>query len=297
MFKNAPVKVKAAGPDDGLEEGQFRALVSVFGNVDSTGDMVMPGAFTKTLTEWADSGDPIPVYWSHRMDDPDMNIGYVIEAKESDAGLEVLGQLDLTEGSPKAPQVYRLMKGRRTTQWSFAYDVIDASAVEKDGQSYQELRELKLYEVSTTPIGANTETELLAVKNANEARALAGLPYMTNSANSDLFNSTLYTTLADLKAGRTLSSKNETALKDAIEAIASGVERIKNVLASVASSDDGGKANTAEEQASGTGPATGKEPPTGATSKEPTRTTPVSTLAAHLRLIELEGDSHASHAG
>jgi hypothetical protein len=34
MFKTRPAQIKAAGEDDGLEEGQFRALVSVFGNVD-----------------------------------------------------------------------------------------------------------------------------------------------------------------------------------------------------------------------------------------------------------------------
>jgi hypothetical protein len=41
--------------------GTFSALVAVFNNVDRGGDRIMPGAFTKTLTEWCASGDPVPV--------------------------------------------------------------------------------------------------------------------------------------------------------------------------------------------------------------------------------------------
>ena len=42
---HAALQIKAAGPDDGLKEGQFRAYASVFGNVDSYGDIVEKGAF------------------------------------------------------------------------------------------------------------------------------------------------------------------------------------------------------------------------------------------------------------
>ena len=37
--------------------GKFRALVSVFGTSDSYGDIVMPGAFAKSLDRLADAGD------------------------------------------------------------------------------------------------------------------------------------------------------------------------------------------------------------------------------------------------
>jgi len=270
MFKNATVQVKAAGPDDGLQDGQFKALVSVFNNVDSVGDKVLPGAFAKTLAEWDASGNPIPVYWSHRMDDPDMNIGYVIEAAETSDGLEVLGQLDVEDdASPKAKQAYRLMKGRRVTQWSFAYDVIDGGPAEADGQEFNELRELKLYEVSTTPIGANDQTELLAVKRSGQDDVLA-------------------------KVGRTISAKNEATLRDAASSLDSAAKAIKSVLAALdsGSGDDGDKA-AEPSSASDTGPAKDEEPE-GAKSEEPTRRTSVETWEAHIHLTELEGtNSHA----
>lgn len=160
--KNAPAKVKAAGDSDGLAEGQFEAIVSVFGNKDSVGDVVMPGAFTDTLADWAAKGDPIPVLWSHSWNDPFAHLGTVLKAEERDEGLWVRGELDLD--NDKAAQVYRLLKGRRVTQFSFAYDVVEGAWVEKDDDSFYELRKLDLFEVGPTLIGANQETELLAVK-------------------------------------------------------------------------------------------------------------------------------------
>lgn len=38
------------------EEGQFEALVAVFNNIDSYGDVILKGAFADTLTEWGESG-------------------------------------------------------------------------------------------------------------------------------------------------------------------------------------------------------------------------------------------------
>jgi HK97 family phage prohead protease len=132
MLKSVPAKFKAAGDgptDDGLLPGQFRAVVSVFGNKDSYGDVIVPGAFSDTLAEWKASGDMIPVYWSHQMSDPLMNIGWVVDAQETKKGLEVLAQLDLEDdGSPQAKYAYKLLKGRRVQQFSFAYDVLDGGA-------------------------------------------------------------------------------------------------------------------------------------------------------------------------
>ena len=117
-------------------------------NVDSGGDKIIPGAFAKSLAAWEAPGDPIPLYWSHRMDDPDYNIGHILEAKETDAGLWVKAQIDLD--GPKAQQVYRLMKGRRVKQFSFSYDIEKAQPVtdEKSGDEVFELHEAVAVRVS-----------------------------------------------------------------------------------------------------------------------------------------------------
>lgn len=173
-LKNTQIRVKA-GPEDGLKEGQFEAYASVFGNKDSYGDVVIPGAFTDTLSGWKDSGNLIPLLFGHNMSDPDYNLGHVEDAKEDDHGLLTLNQLDLE--NPKAVQTYRLIKGRRINQMSFAYEVLEGGFAtrQKDPsgedspdnqEEYFELRKLKLYEVSVVPIGANQETEITAVKAA-----------------------------------------------------------------------------------------------------------------------------------
>lgn len=216
LTKNATIRIKA-GPDDGLAEGQFVAYASVFGNVDSYGDVVLPGAFAADLARWRKSGRPIPLLFGHNMSDPDFNIGHVVSAEEDEVGLKVTCQLDLE--NPKAKQVYRMLKGRRIDQMSFAYDVVDGSPAIHDGRDVFELRELKLYEVSVVTVGANQETEILAVKQAADiAERLS----------------------ANIKAGRVLSAKNESALRSAHEAIG-------QVLQTLDGTSD-------EQKASGSGP-------------------------------------------
>lgn len=254
LIKTAPVLLKAPGNGgDGMADGTFEAIVSVFGNKDSYGDVVVPGAFKDTLAEWKDSGLVIPIYYSHRMDDPDFNIGGVQDAKEvkedelgfkHPAGLWVKGLLDLDgDASRVAKQSYRLMKGGRLAQFSFAYDVMEGGFVEKkteDGQdsSYFELRKLKLYEVGPTPIGANQETELLGIK------AFAG------------------SLIGGLKAGRVLSSKNETSLREARDAIDA-------VLASLGDEEDGKASATQQEKQAQQQPAGKDEEPETAKSEDP----------------------------
>lgn len=193
MFtKSCPLRVKAAGPDDGLEDGQFLAYASVFGNVDSYGDVVVEGAFAESLAEWETSEQNLPVLYGHDFYDPFSNIGWAVEYSEDDHGLLIKGQLDLD--NPKAVQVYRLMKGRRIGDMSFAYDVLDAGPSD-DHEGATELRKLRLYEVSIVPIGANQDTEILAVKSAVES----------------LFDG--------LKFGRVISAMNEGDLRKAHDAI------------------------------------------------------------------------------
>jgi HK97 family phage prohead protease len=146
---------KAAG-----KSGEFEALVSVFGNVDQRGDRVVKGAFAKSLAQWQEKGDPIPVIWNHMWEAPEAHIGKVLpaDAVETDDGLLVKGSLDLD--NPFAAQVYRLLAERRVKEFSFGYNLIDAER--KNGAL--ELYELDLFEVGPTLRGMNPATELLAVK-------------------------------------------------------------------------------------------------------------------------------------
>ena len=230
--KNLSAQVKATGGDT----GEFEAIVAVFGNVDSGGDVIVKGAFADTLKEWQDSGD----------------IGSVVEASETETGLLVKGQLDLD--NPKAAQVHKLLKGRRVTQFSFAYSVLDSGPVEVDGVKATELRSLKLYEVGPTLVGMNQSTELLSAKS------------------DDL----------EAKAGRVLSAKNKeivTSTITALDAAKSALEALLN-----AATNDDGKASTGQQVKD-------EEPPA-AKSEEPPAQVPavdIGALETYQKAISMEG--------
>lgn len=265
-IKSCPVQIKAAGPNEGTDEGVFEAIVAAY-NLDSVGDKIVPGAFAETLAEWASKGDPIPVLWSHLSHDPDYHIGYVLEAEERPEGLWVKAQIDLDDlkdSGSKAAKVYRLLKGRRVTQFSFAYDIEDGGWVDQkvDGvdAGYYELRKLKLFEVGPTLIGANQQTELLDVKSGDRPVRIS-IDGATPEDSAAIRQAV--TTAFDAKAGRTLSAKNEDRIKQ-IAAIA------KELLDSVNSSD-----NSDDEKAS-TARSTDSEEPSGAKDAPPTQPRPAS---------------------
>lgn len=152
------------------EEGSgiFEGYASVFGNVDSYGDKVLKGAFSKSLAKsFPNNGAGIPCYWSHRMDDPEFILGETISAVEDDHGLKVRVSLDLD--NPKAAAAYRALKAGAVNQMSFAYEVLDSEFIPEKGAKFggvNELRELNIFEVSVVQIGANTATSIDMVKSA-----------------------------------------------------------------------------------------------------------------------------------
>ncbi len=173
--------------------GEFEALVSVFNNVDLMGDRVMPGAFTNSLAKYEESGDPIPVYWSHDWGRPQSNLGAVTSAHESEKGLVVNAKLDIAD-NPDAAYVFKLLQQRRVKEFSFAYR-INGERKGKDGAN--ELTDLDILEVGPTFKGANPETELLATKQ--------GVTLHENAA--------LLIAAYDAKAGARLSAATQSEMQ------------------------------------------------------------------------------------
>lgn len=274
--KTAPAQVKLLPDED--QKGQFTALVSVFNTVDSVNDVVLPGAFAKSLASYAEKGNPIPVVWSHDWDDPFSHIGYTTRAEETPAGLEVTAQLDLD--NPKAAQVYRLLKGGRIRDFSFAYDVKTSGPGEREGKSVTELHELDVFEVGPTLVGAHRSTELLDVKSTPVTVNVNTAP--AQQAADSLLEQVKATADAEVevKTGRVLSAKNE----DRIRRIAVLAQELLDAVNSDASSQqDEPKAMPAQ-------PAAVEEPP-GAKTDEPARQGAASArLRTALDLLQVESD-------
>lgn len=220
----------------------MRAYASVFGNTDSYGDVVLKGAFANTLAEWRQRKDrTIPLLYGHNMTDPNMNIGAVIEAEEDERGLKILAQFD---DDPMAQKVYRLVKAGRIAELSFAFDTVKWAALDDPDRpdAYRELQELKLYECSVVPIGANSETEVLAIK-----AAALGMDAVAEG----------------LKAGRTLSKANESEIRSALAGISAAKDALEKVLPPDEDDEpeagDGVESGAAQGPSSGTGPTLGDE--------------------------------------
>lgn len=189
-IKSVPLVGVKAGPDDGLEEGEFIVYPSTFTREpDSYGDVVAKGAFLDSIKAWKTSGDVMPGMYLH---DPNQIVAEATDMGEDDRGWWVKGRFDTDE---PAQRVYRWLKGRRLSSLSFGYKTLEEGKVElPDGKSANELRKVDALEFSFLPKGfaANEDTSVLAVKSAIDVLG---------------------------KAGRSLSAKNEEALRDARDAI------------------------------------------------------------------------------
>jgi HK97 family phage prohead protease len=267
--KSAPLTIKAAGTHEGTDDGVVEAIVAAY-NVDSVGDKIVPGAFEATLAEWKGRGDPIPFVWSHDWGNPDAHIGVVEDAKETDEGLWIKARLDLDE--PFAAKVYRLLKGRRVTQFSFGYEVEEGAFVDaksddgEPGESYYELRKLKLFECGPCLVGANQSTSLEAVKTA---------PGVSEERVRELIAQ------ARTKDADTTSEGEE---PEQVEPLTNAeIAAVRKILADRTTDnnhDSQDEKATPEESAV-------DEEPAGAKSNEPTPEGTASLAAAQLRLMEL----------
>lgn len=149
------------------DDGTFTGYASVFGTLDSYREIVAPGAFTESLKQIADSGDPLPALWQHRSGEP---IGGYDELAEDDRGLKVSGWL-MKEEIARAREAYALMKRRVVKGMSIGYFVLEDSWNEKD--RIRTLTKLELVEISIVTFPANPDAQIDAIKSK---LAHGGLP-------------------------------------------------------------------------------------------------------------------------
>lgn len=136
-------------------ERGFAGYASVWGSVDSYGDTVAQGAFSKTLDE---RGLP-KMYFGHRSDM--LPIGKWVEANEDDKGLYVRGEL--TPGRQFADEVYASLK--HGTVGGLSIGFYDRGSEELEGGG-RLLKEIELVEVSVVNEPAEKLARITSVKSA-----------------------------------------------------------------------------------------------------------------------------------
>ncbi|MBP0439593.1 HK97 family phage prohead protease [Tianweitania sediminis] len=138
------------------EDGTFEGYGSIFGNVDSYGEKVMPGAFVASLAKHRRQGTAVRMLWQHNPNEP---IGVWEDLAEDSKGLWGKGHLILE--IQKAREVYALMKRNAIGGLSIGYSEIRT----KPGDGARLLEELDLWEISPVTFPANGRARIESVKS------------------------------------------------------------------------------------------------------------------------------------
>lgn len=141
---------------DVSEEGTFEGYGSIFGNVDSYGEKVMPGAFVESLARHKREGSNVLMLWQH---DPSQPIGVWEDLAEDAKGLWGKGRLLLD--IQRAREVHTLAKNRAIGGLSIGYREEDT---DQDG-AVRILKKLALYEISPVTFPANRRARIESVKS------------------------------------------------------------------------------------------------------------------------------------
>lgn len=177
QFKTTFTEIKANDSNMISGHGSF------FHNIDSHKDIVMPGAFTKTLKE---NKNRIKILWQHDSYEP---IGKPINIYEDEKGLFFEAKISDTETGVKA---MKLIKDGVLNELSIGYETVKQEWDNK--RNVRLLKEIKLYEISVVTWASN---ELAQITNAKKVSNL----------------------LDEIKAGRMISSMNRTKIQSVIDAL------------------------------------------------------------------------------
>ena len=149
--------LRAAG-EDGVIEGYG----SVFGVVDSYGDVVEKGAFAASLHAHRAAGTMPAMLWQHNPDDP---LGVWEEMSEDAHGLKVKGRIVLE--TARGREARALLKAGALNGLSIGFVATDKSWNDRDGT--RTLNAIDLWEVSLVTFPANQQARLSSVKAADMA--------------------------------------------------------------------------------------------------------------------------------
>ena len=154
-YKSFNLEVKDVDTKQGVVTGYF----SAFGNVDSDGDIMMPGAFKRSIQDWGPEGKGrIKHLLNH---DPSKPLGKIQVLKEDEYGLYYESKV----GKHNLGQDYiKMIESGLIAEHSIGFKTLRE---QKSGEANQ-IHEVMLFEGSSlTAWGANEATPLLGMKNMN----------------------------------------------------------------------------------------------------------------------------------
>jgi HK97 family phage prohead protease len=138
-------------------DGTFAGYASLFGQADLSRDMVMPGAFAKSLARRGTAG--VRMLFQH---DPALPIGVWLDIREDAHGLFVRGRL--ARDVAKAREVLALMRQRAIDGLSIGFRTVRGRTDAKTG--VRRLIEIDLWEISVVTFPLLPDARVRTVKGA-----------------------------------------------------------------------------------------------------------------------------------
>lgn len=137
-------------------KGEMVATASTFNSVDEEGDVILPGAFSKTLSEHAASH--FKFLYQH---DPFYPLGVIESLIQTEKGLEMRAKFAMN--SPFAKDKFELARMGAFGGVSIGFSIpAGKSRIRADG--VREIQEVKLMEVSLVTFPANTQAKIQGLK-------------------------------------------------------------------------------------------------------------------------------------
>lgn len=145
------------------EQHIIRVKFASFGNVDSAGDLLVKGCFSKSINErgpQSATNRKILYLWMHKSDEV---IGRVINMWEEEDGAYADVALSDFDAVPLAKRAWSHLIRNEINQFSFGFQYIwDKVEYDEEKDAFI-VREVKLFEISIVSLGCNEETEFIGV--------------------------------------------------------------------------------------------------------------------------------------
>lgn len=202
------------------DNGQIEGYASVFGNVDSYGDVVVKGAFSDFLAN--NSEKKIPILWQHDTREP---VGVASQLKEDDKGLYMMSELALKVR--RGQEAHELAKMGAITGFSIGYTVEEEKFSKTEGINY--LTRLKLWEVSIVTFPANEKAQIEGVKQILTDGGMPSEREMEELLRQSGFSKTQSKTFIS-KGYRALLNRRDAEEEEAIQLIEGLKANLKNMI-------------------------------------------------------------------
>jgi len=162
------------------EERTFEGYAAAYGNVDSDGDIIVRGAFAKSIKEGLPA-NRIKILYQHDWNTP---IGVPIEMREEQKGLYVRGKVSKTRTGDEALE---LMRDGVLDRMSVGFS-IPAGKAETDEKGIRHIYEGILREFSIVTFPANEQAVITGVKALKDIRVFAQDAELSEKAKQELLD-------------------------------------------------------------------------------------------------------------